>query len=154
MSVFDKDTFLNTEVKGANETKYTPVPVGEHKGAYVDDLGLDSYKDQNTQEDLPILIVTWTIPNEELKKSLGVEKVTVQDRMFLDVDKNGNVLFGPNKNVKLGKTREAVGQNDPKKPWNFNMLRGAGPCDLKITHNFNKAGEGPFARVDRVVRSA
>lgn len=154
MSVFDKETFLNTEVKGASETKYTPVPVGEHKGAYIDDLGLDTYKDKNTGDEVPILIVTWHIPNEALAKTLGMDKVTVQDRMFLDVDASGNILFGPNKNIRLGKTREATGQNDPKKQWNFNMLRGAGPCDLKISHKFDNNGEGPFARIDRVVRSA
>lgn len=147
MSVFDKDTFLSTEVKGANEVKYTPVPVGEYQ-AFIDDLGADSY------EDTPILIVTYALLDEELKKTLGLDKPTVQDRIFLDVDDTGNLLFGPNKNVRLGRTREACGQNDPKKPWNFNMLRGAGPVMIKISHNFHKqTGEGPFARVDRVVKA-
>lgn len=147
MSVFDKDTFLNQEVKGANEVKYTPVPQGEYKG-FIDELDTDAY------EDTPILIVTYAIVDEALKTTLGLDKPTVQDRIFLDTEKDGSLSFGPNKNVRLGRTREAVGQNDPKKPWTFNMLRGAGPVLLKVSHRFNKqTGEGPYANIDRVVKA-
>lgn len=148
MSVFDKDTFLNQEVKGANEVKYTPVPMGEYKG-YIDELDTDAY------EETPILIITYALMDEELKKSLALDKPTVQDRIFLDVEKDGSLSFGPNKNVRLGRTREAVGQNDPKAKWNFNMLRGQGPVLLKVSHRFNKqTGEGPFAQIDRVTKAA
>lgn len=148
MSVFDKDTFLATEVKGANEVKYTPIPIGDYTNCYIDDLDTDTYNDE------PILIVTWAIPDEKLKAALGLEKPTVQDRIFLDVNKDGSIAFGPNKNVRLGRIREAVGQNDPKKAWNFNMLRGAGPAMLKVSHRFNKTtGEGPYANIDRVVKA-
>lgn len=147
MSVFDKDTFLNQELKGANEVKYTPVPIGEYQG-FIDDLDTDAY------EDTPILVVVYALLDENLKKTLGLDKPTVQDRIFLDVEKDGSLSFGPNKNVRLGRTREAVGQNDPKKPWNFNMLRGGGPVLLKVSHRYNKTtGEGPFAQIDRVVKA-
>lgn len=147
MSVFDKDTFLNQEFKGANEVKYTPVPIGEYDG-YIDELDTDQY------EETPILIVTYALTNEDLKKTLGLDKPTVQDRMFLDVEKDGSLAFGPNKNVRLGRVREAVGLNDPKKPFNFNMLRGQGPVKLKVSHRYNKqTGEGPFAQIDRVAKA-
>lgn len=147
MSVFDKDTFLATEIKGANEVKYTPVPIGEYKG-FIDELDMDSY------DDTPILIITYALLDEQLKETLGLEKPTVQDRLFLDTEADGSISFGPNKNIRLGRTREACGQNDPKKPWNFNMLRGAGPVLLKVSHRFNKqTGEGPYANIDRVVKA-
>lgn len=144
-SAFDPDTFLNQEVTGQNEVKYTPVPIGEYQ-AYIDDLSMDSYEDQ------PILIVHYALLSEELKATLGLEKPTVQDRIFLDMNEDGSLAFGINKNVRLGRTREAVNQNDPKKKWNFNMLRGAGPVMIMVDHKFNKAGEGPFANVTRVAR--
>lgn len=150
MSVFDKDTFLNQEVKGANEAKYTPLPIGEYKG-YVDELDMDSY------EDNPILVVTYALMDDDgkLKAALGLEKPTVQDRIFLDVEKDGGLSFGPNKNVRLGRLREAVKQNEPKKAWNFNMLRGQGPVLLKVSHRYNKTtGEGPFSQIDRVAAAA
>lgn len=150
MSVFDKDAFLNTTVTGANETKFTPVPIGDYK-AFIDDIAADSYESEGRTT--PILVVTYAILDEKVKKELGMDKVTVQDRMFLDVETNGALSFGINKNVRLGKLREAVGQNDPKKAWNPNMLRGAGPINIKVSHRYNKqTGEGPYAQIDRVAK--
>lgn len=145
-SAFDPDTFLNQEVTGANEVKYTPVPIGEYT-AFIDDLTMDSYEEQ------PILVLHYAILSEELKAKLGLEKPTVQDRIFLDMNEDGSIAFGPNKNVRLGRVREAVDQNNPKKKWNFNMLRGAGPVAIMVDHKFNKAGEGPFANVTRIAKA-
>lgn len=148
MSTFDPDVFLSGEVAGANEVKYTPVPIGEYQ-AFIDDIGLDTWEDQK------ILVVTYALLDEGLKAQLGLDKPTVQDRLFLDLDEQGNILFGPNKNVKLGRTREAVGQNDPKKKWSPNMLRGAGPVMIKVDHGYKKStGEGPFANITRVAKAA
>jgi len=145
-STFDPNVFLSQEIKGANETKYTPIPKGEFK-AYVDDLGMDEYNGQ------PILIVTWAIMSDELKKTLGLEKPTIQDRLFLDYE-NGALSFGPNKNVKLGRIREAVGQNDPKAKWTFNSLRGAGPVAIMVDHKPNKDNpEEIFPRITRYAKS-
>lgn len=149
-SAFDPDTFLNQEVTGSSEVKYTPVPIGEYQ-AYVDDLEMSSYNDQ------PILQVTYAILNEELKASLGLEKPTVRDSIFLDMDPSGALAFGINKNVKLGRLREAVNQNDPKKKWNFNMLRGMGPVNIMVDHRWsdkNGIKEGPFANITRVTRAS
>lgn len=146
-SAFDPDVFLAGEISGSNEVNYTPVPIAEYQ-AFIGDVGMDSYNDQ------PILVVTYDLLDDALKAQLGMEKVTVQDRLFLDMDDNGQIAFGPNKNVKLGRTREAVGQNDPKKKWSPNMLRGAGPVVIKVDHHFNKQGEGPFAKITRVAKAA
>lgn len=145
-STFDPNVFLNQEIKGANEVKFTPVPIGEYSG-YIDDIAMDEYDGQ------PILIVTYALISEALKKELGLEKPTVQDRVFLDVDEAGALAFGINKNVRLGRIREAVGQNAQGKKWNMNMLRGAGPVMLMVEHRFNKTtGEGPYANVTRIAK--
>jgi len=152
MSVFDKDTFLNTSVSGALDSEYTPIPEDDYK-AFIDTLDMGEYKDPE-RGNVPVLIITYAlIEVDHLKEELGIVKPTVQDRLFLDVE-NGALSFGPNKNVKLGQVREAVNQNDAKKAWNMNMLRGAGPVVLKVTHRFNKAGEGPFSNVARIARPA
>lgn len=146
-SAFDPNVFLNQEVTGSNEVKYTPVPIGEYQ-AFIDDIGMDQY------ENTPILVVSYALLDENLKTELGLEKPTVNDRIFLDMDSAGTLAFGKNKNIKLGRLREAVGLNDPKKKFNFNMLRGLGPVSILVEHNYNKKGEGPFANVARVTRAS
>jgi hypothetical protein len=146
VSTFDPNVFLSQEIKGANDTKFTPFPKGEWN-CFVKELGMDEY------EGKPILIVTWSCLDDEVKKTMGVEAPTIQDRIFLDYE-NGVLQFGMNKNIKLGRLREAVGQNDAKQKWNFNMLNGAGPVKLMVDHVPGKgeqAGE-TFARITRYAK--
>lgn len=144
-STFDPNVFLSQEIKGSNEVKYTPVPKGEYK-AFIDDLNMDEYDEK------PILVVTYALMDEELKTTLGLEKPTVQDRIFLDME-NGQLAFGANKNVRLGRLREAVGQNNGKS-WQFNQLRGAGPVKLLIDHRPGKNDGEVFANVTRVAKAS
>jgi len=146
VSTFDPNVFLSAEIKGANETKFTLTPKGEWDG-FVKELSMDEFDGK------PILVITWGLLNEELKKVMGVEQPQIQDRIFLDFE-NGALQFGPNKNIKLGRLREAVGQNDAKQKWNFNMLNGAGPVKIMVDHVpdiGDNAGE-TFARITRYAK--
>lgn len=148
MSVFNKEAFLNSTVTGANETKSTYVPKGEYT-AYIDDLDVNSgEKDGRPWHSLNL---KWYIPDENLKKALGLEHPTVQDSIFLDLE-NGVLAFGTNKNVRLGRIREAVGQNDPKKPWSFSMLKGAGPFKILVGSRPGKDGD-EYPTVERVAKA-
>tara|TARA_Y100000310_G_scaffold344774_1_gene459393 strand:- start:2029 stop:2472 length:444 start_codon:yes stop_codon:yes gene_type:complete len=147
MTQFDPDVFLNTEIEGAMETKFTPVPAGEHE-AFIDDIAMREVNDT------PVLRVTWKVPNEALAAELGVDDIQVNDDLFLDIEADGRLMFGPNKNIKLGRLREALGQNKPGETWGFSQLRGAGPTKLIVSHNYSKSGEGPFARVDKYLTTA
>jgi hypothetical protein len=149
MGTFDPNTFLSQEVKGANETKYTPIPKGEYHGCYIDEISMAEYDNK------PILVVTTAIPDENLKKTLGMEKPIISDRIFLDYE-NGALLFGQNKNIKLGRLREAIGQNKPNVKWSFNLLRGAGPFSIMVDHQPGKGdNDGEvFARVTRYAKAA
>lgn len=152
MSAFDKDTFLAAQTTGSMETKFTPVPKGEYKDNYIDDITVDSWKDDDGV-DQPIVIFHVAVTDANVKQLLGMDKPIIQDRVFVDREKDGTLALGKNKNVKIGQYRDAAGQNDPKKPWNFMMLKGAGPVKVKVGERFNKVtGEGPFAQIDRVVK--
>ena len=75
-------------------------------------------------------------------------------QMILDIGGDGGLDFGPNKNVNLGKVRDAVGQNAAG-AWGPVQLRGAGPVMVKVTHNTFKrkdGTEGKRAEVTRVAR--
>lgn len=145
---FDKEAFLNTEVKGAMETTYTPVPEGEWP-AYVKDL------DMREVNDTPVLDLLWVVIDDRVKEQLGMDEPTVRQSLFLDVNENGTLEFGPNKNVQLGRIREVAGLNDPNKPFNFNMLRGIGPYSIKVIHNASQNDpERKYANVQRVAKLA
>lgn len=150
MSVFNKESFLNSSVTGASETKSTYVPEGEYV-AFIDDVDMNN--GEKDGREWYSLNIKWYIPDENLKKALGLEHPTVQDSIFLDLE-NGMLAFGPNKNVRLGRIREAVNQNDPKKPWSFAMLKGAGPVRIKVGSRPDKNNTGDtFPTVERVTKA-
>lgn len=160
MSVFDKDAFLTQSMTSAMDTKFTPIPEGEYKKvAYISDVKLETVKGDEGEE--PQLHIEVAFQDEALKKKLGFDdNPTITDRLFLDYDKEAwkagklVLLTGANKNIKLGMYRDAVGQNDPKKPWAPMMLKGMGPIGaIKVSHRFNKrTGEGPYGNIDRLAK--
>lgn len=162
MSVFDKDAFLTQSMTSAMDTKFTPIPVGEYtKMCYINDVKLETVKSQDGVGDDPQLHIEVVFRDDNLKKQLAMtEDPSITDRLFLDFDKeawlNGKLvlLTGPNKNIKLGMYRDAVGQNDPKKPWAPMMLKGMGPMSVKVSHRFNKkTNEGPYGNIDKVAKA-
>ncbi|MDE0330988.1 MAG: hypothetical protein OXL41_03900 [Nitrospinae bacterium] len=143
-SAFDPNTFMSQEVSGANEESYTPVPENDYSGCYIKDVEPTKLGDSGA------LIIQWIIPDEDLKKELNMEEIQCRQTCFLDLDENGAIEFGPNKNVRLGRLRSAVGQNTGA-AWSPAMLVGAGPCTIKVGHRYNKeTGEGPYSEVVRV----
>ncbi len=129
-TTFDADAFMNTEVNEANETKFTPVP----EDTYV---AICTGVKARVAGDNQVLDLTWEIDNPGLAEKLGREKLTVRQSLFLDLV-NGALDFGPNKNVQLGKAREALGQNKSGKAWSPRMLEGAGPAQIVVKHRVDK----------------
>lgn len=148
MSTFDADTFMNSEVQGAMETKYTPPPIGDYN-AFIEDVEAAKLGDASG------LKIKWKITDEQLKQLMGRDDNYVTQTVFLDFETDGRLAFGTNKNVQLGALRAAVGQNGPE-AWSPRNLKGAGPCVLKISHRMGKKGpeDGPYANVDRVTKAA
>ena len=146
-STFDAQTFLNTEVEGEMETRYTPVPAAIYT-SMIDDIAVREAGDSI------VLDVTHVLINvDELQSNMGMERLTVRQGIFLDIEPNGAIALGPNKNVKLGRLREAVNQNGGR--WNFAMLKGAGP--LLITVSTKPDKDDPtviYNRVDKTLPMA
>lgn len=149
MSSFDKDTFLSTHVDGQMETKFTPLPEDDYM-AYIKDI--DAAEMGKGADKSKVLIVTYAVTDERAKAFMGMDEPTVKHNIFLDFESDGRLSMGKNKNIALGALRDAVNQNGSG-AWNFNMLRGAGPVVIKLTHRYNKeTGEGPYANVARVAK--
>lgn len=132
MSNFDPDVFLNTQVNQANETRMTPIPVGEYM-ATIKDL-----KYRNPKDDMHLLDIIYDLqPSPELE-ALGLKAPVCRGSMFIDLDESGAIKFGKNTNVALGRLREAVGQNQDGRPWSPMMLVGAGPVRVSIEQRADK----------------
>jgi len=142
---FDPELFMSTSVDAEMATKYDPVPEGEYTGV------IKSVAIRNPKENMVILDVTWDIDDPALAERLGRESVTVRQSVFLDISDSGGIAVGPNKNVGLGRLREAVGQNNPG-PWSPAMLEGAGPARITVEHRID--GENTYDGVKRVAKAA
>lgn len=128
MSVFDPTQFLNQTVTDSFETRFTPIPENEYL-ASIDDIKMRVLDKTGSV----ILDVSWAILDDNLKANLGLDKPMVRQSVFLDLDANGKLAVGQNKNITLGRIRDAVGQNIAGQPWGPLMLKGAGPAKIKVT---------------------
>jgi hypothetical protein len=129
MSVFDPNHFLQQTVEGGNfETRVTPIDEGEYP-AVIDAIDIKTLTKSGIRY---VAELRWSIMDENVKAKLGLPKVTVRQSVFLDIDEAGRYEKGPNKNVQLGRVRDAVGQGNVN-PWALAMLQGAGPAKVKIT---------------------
>lgn len=143
---FDADVFMNTAVSGANATRVEQADPGEYP-AVVDSIEFDTFEGKSEKslgKTFYKLRVKWALDDAGVKEQLGRDKVTVSQDMFLDMTDGGALDMGKGKNVSLGRLREAVGQNDPARPWAPNMLIGT-VAKVKVEHEVVK-GE-VYARV-------
>lgn len=140
MSNFDPDQFLQTETEAKLETEYTPIPEGEYMGVI---KKLDSNVTPNGS---PVLAVTWIIDDQEVRDFTGMPEPTCRQSVWLDVNDNGALEAGSNKNVQLGRLRDALGQNDGK-PWAPSMMEGQ-VARVIVKHTPDKNNPGAvFANV-------
>lgn len=140
MSVFNPDNFLNQTVEGEMATVRTPVDEGEYP-MVIDDSekgvqlrSVEIKKGANAGKTTLACDITMIILDEALKAKLNRDKVTSRLSFFVDLTPDGKIATGEDKNLKLGRLREALGQNVPGQPWSFAMLRGSGPVLGKIKH--------------------
>ena len=131
---------LNTEEFLQQTTDQTldeflePCPAGE----YVAIAGRPSIasfvykKGEHTGETGYRMVIRWEIQDDEVKRQLDRDTVSVSQSILLDLTPDGQGLdMGKGKNVSLGQLRGALGQNKPGETWNPGMIEGQ-PAKLKI----------------------
>lgn len=122
MSAFNPEAFEQTVVEGENQTAYIPVPEGDYE-AYIEDYEFKSVVVNG--EERVTCNISWVIPDEELANSLNMQELKVRQTLWLDLTGDGGIDFGTNKNVQLGRLRQALGLNEPGKPFKWSDLRSA-----------------------------
>jgi hypothetical protein len=139
---FDPDTFMQQTVDAPLETEFKICPAGEYP-SMIDDFDSSAFEQidfeykKGARAGEPGTMTKFNCPfvinDDRAKQELGRDKVIVYATLLLDIDENGGIATGQNKNVKLGQIREAVGQNQAGS-WSVAQLRGAGPLMVKVEH--------------------
>jgi len=149
-SAFNPDTFLDTSVETPFETVRTTVPAKDGYTGQIDDVKVRIV--ESKQGTRAILDVFWELIDDELKQALNLNKVIVRQSIFLDFDETGKLAKGVNQNIVLGQVRDAAKQNSVS-AWAPRMLKGAGPCRLKVSERVDDKNVAiKYNDVDRVTR--
>lgn len=163
-SSFDPDTFMQQTVDAPMETEYKLVPAGEYQNVFIDDFDSKAFKliegtSNKTNKDYSFLkfSIPFKISNDpRAMQETGRDTAIVYKELNVDRDDAGNIAFGPNKNVELGRIREAAGQNSGG-AWGPANLRGAGPFVITVVHESGKRNDGSEwkqAKVGKVTRQS
>lgn len=133
--MFNVESFQNTQFDQPMDTKYEPVPSGEYN-ALLEDFEVNVLQDGKVP-----MNVRWAIEDTKLKASMGRDKITVRQTIWLDTTPSGSLDLGKGKNVGLGRLREALDQNAPGRAWQPSMLKGQ-VARIKVTQTPAKDGTG------------
>lgn len=153
---FDPAKF-SQPITGAMSTEYEVAPEGDFVlmvGDYDEKTWFREQTFENndgTSRDAISVSIPMEILDDNVRVQMGRERVFSRYQFFLDLDPQGNIDFSKGKNVKLGKLREVLGQNDPALPWSFPMLAGKGPFKghNKVSSS-KKNPEQKFSEISRV----
>lgn len=141
---FDPDAFMNSNVDAPMATALQSVPEGEYT-AMIGDFDSAAFRQVQVtnrttglSQERPVLDVPFLIQDDALKAKLQREQVTHKETFWLDLTADGRLDTGPDRNVRLGQLRAALGQNAAGVPWSPSMLRNMGPVRIKIVQTSDK----------------
>jgi len=145
-TTFNAEQFEQTVVDGANQTSFVPIPEADYT-AYVEEYSFRELQVQGEQR--IICAVSWVIPDEDLAKELSMQEIKVKQDIWLDLTDDGNLDFGTNKNVQLGRLRQALDLNTPGFQWS--ALQGKQAL-ISIAHTQKK--DDPSVVYSNVVKTS
>lgn len=147
--MFDPNSFLQDTVTGANDTKYIPVPQGEYPAIIKSVAARQMDKKDKPGEKMTVADVVYEIDDATVKEVTGLDNPTVRQSLFLDLTPQGKLDMSKGKNINLGKLREALGLNDPNKPFSFGDLPGRAAI-ISVEHTPGKNEGEVYANVGKV----
>lgn len=131
-TMFDPATLLNTEILGANATEIMPCPVGDWE-AILYKVSLTPWRSNDGSKSGGKLVNEWHIQDPSVKELLSRDVVIVRQDIMLDLTATGGLDMGKGMNVSLGRLREALGMNDPNRPFRFSDLEGR-MARVRVSH--------------------
>lgn len=142
MSIFDPESFMQSSVTGAHSTEYELCPEGDYNAVVLRD-GFSAR--EVTRQDGSASHVLDVPCQIDAPEKEGANQKIVRYSVWLDLNESGGFDMSKGKNVRLGRLREAVGQNDPSRPWALLDLVGQ-PLRVKVQHS----ADGKYANVTAV----
>jgi hypothetical protein len=153
-TAFDPASFLSVSITEAL-VKRPPLPAGADFTGTIGEVKSRAWqgKKDPTQSgiaiDIPITIDLNAYP--DTKAALGgLEKVTLQDGIMLDLTEGGMIDTAPGKNGKLRRYREALDMNKPGDTFSFLAMPGR-LIKVKIKHEVYEGDV--YDRVDGVAKA-
>ena len=147
-STFDPSLFEETVIDAANATSALLAPEGEFPGL-IDDYTFRPKITTKWGERVP-LDVYWMIDDENVRKKMDRDIVTVKQSLLIEVNEDESLAVGPGQNAALGRLRVALGMNG--KGFSFLKLKGAGPARVLVTHRVTD--DGTYSEIKKVVPMA
>lgn len=155
--MFGPEDFLNSSYDVTLDTKIIPIPPGEYVAQIKVGDGLKLTKDTIKKEGSARIGEYWARldisldiadPTGALKQTIERDPRIVYGLM-LDLDAQGNLDVGKQKNIRLGQLLAAAGL--PEKGWSFGMLAGK---NIRIKTVVSKSINGnDFAEVVQVTKA-
>jgi hypothetical protein len=148
MSTFDPESFLDGAIDEPVADRFENPDEGTYQ-AQIDSKEVTNVTMKDGREQ-PIFRVMWDLLDDRVRETLGREKVTVRQDIWLDVDPaTGALAKGPNKNVSLGKLLTALDLNQP----GVRLSQIEGTAMVHVRHRSDKNNpEIKYAEVDRVTK--
>lgn len=138
-STFNAEQFLDATTETSGQTKYFPVPVGEYTGQ-VHNVNAFGGVSERTGTAWRRLEVSWSILDDDVKKATGQDNPIARQGIFLDMTPEGALDWGRNKNIQLGRLREALNQNRDGRPWSPKHLMGQ-TAHVRVEHEPDQNGD-------------
>lgn len=113
--MFDPTAFLNDTIAAPLATRRDPLPEGE---VVCQITKLDTVSGEKDGRAWYKLNVVLDIADSAYLDKAQREKASLTYGIMLDVNEGGGLAMGPNKNVSLGRLREATGTNSPGRSLN------------------------------------
>lgn len=163
LRAFNTDAFLGLEYNEATETSRTLMRQGWIPINTIENFEIippKAWTDPKTNEQVmmsPVLKLKTVITDEGIREELNIAAdrpcyFTIQ--VFLDLNEQGQLDMGTNRNILLGQLREALGQNTPGEAWSFHMLRGCRDFHAKVVYKASKNNpDAVFEQVTMIAAS-
>lgn len=150
---FDADQFIQASFDTAPSDKLVLIPPGEYRGV-IEKVDNARKVVPNDPQYRPFgsIDIHFMLDAPQVSAELNRSPLRARYQLNLDLDAQGRIDGGVNKNVALGKLMKACGISPP---WQWSQFIGKGPLLCKLEHQPDKKNpdRGPYERIVAVTKA-